>query len=1079
MLTWPWKRSQLVPSGFFVLRTPLLPFERFAVWSDGPDPVRTTDRPDRGPDAARAERARLRARLAAALDEPEVREALFVGSPDLEGAVDLWKQDAESGRGPGLERALVRYFTRMSSRPTPFGLFAGCSLGKIGRRTRLELTGVGEYRRRTELDVRCLSRLRDGVLAEPSVRENLRHTPNSTLHRAAGTIRYVEVPADGRSHPRRLVAVRSNAAIDAVLDHSAPATLAELASVLTDASVPPGDARLFVDELVSHQILVQEIGIPVTGSEGLTGLLDQVRPYGFDNPVLARWEAVAAALAELGASGVGIAPRQYHRIQSSLKELGGSADLNRTFQVQLVKPVVTATLGTTVIDEIIHGIAVLHRLARRRGGTDIETFREDFVRRYGGREVPLLEALDDEIGVGFGATHLTAPLLDCLPFPTLPQPPPEWRGYEDYLLDRLSDLGPDDRELVLDQSDIAAMAERDPPPLADALSVLATVAARGDEALDRGRFQVYLRAVGGPSGAWLLGRFCHADPSLRAEVERHLADEEAHDPEAIWAEVVHLPAGPYGNVVRRPVLRRYEIPYLGASGAAPDRQIPASDLLVAVRAGRVQLRSRRLGRRVIPRLTTAHDFRIRSLPVYRFLCELQFEGVVGGLSWSWGGLAGAPFLPRVRLGRLVFATARWGIGRDELEGLGTVGGEGFSDRVARWRAARRLPRLVQLVDDDKSLAIDFDNALSVEAFADLARIRDHVTLEELFPGPDELCVRGPEGTYVHEVVVPFVAEAGTAAGRRSEHPPGAHGDTVARRSSPGGPRRFPPWSEWLYAKLYAPASVLDDLLRDVIAPLVEWSRQREAIDAWHFVRFGDPDWHLRVRLHGEATHLRGGVHASFEEALVPFLTDGRVWRVQFDTYEREVERYGGPEAVLAAEQIFSADSDMAVEVLSRLPPGDRGEDERWRTAAVATALLLDDLGLSEDEKLFALRDAQQFVATQLNVDGRLRGALGLRFRGERADLEARLQEARTVGPAVGGTVHAIRARSLRLAPAAAELHRLEESGRLWAPVAELAVSYIHMGLNRLLRSSHRRQELVIYDFLSRLQLSRMARRDRG
>ena len=48
-------------------------------------------------------------------------------------------------------------------------------------------------------------------------------------------------------------------------------------------------------------------------------------------------------------------------------------------------------------------------------------------------------------------------------------------------------------------------------------------------------------------------------------------------------------------------------------------------------------------------------------------------------------------------------------------------------------------------------------------------------------------------------------------------------------------------------------------------------------------------------------------------------------------------------------------------------------------------------------------------------------------------------------------------------------------GELQVPITDLAGSYIHMHANRLLRSSARAQELVIYDFLKRIYESRAAR----
>ena len=64
---------------------------------------------------------------------------------------------------------------------------------------------------------------------------------------------------------------------------------------------------------------------------------------------------------------------------------------------------------------------------------------------------------------------------------------------------------------------------------------------------------------------------------LRQHVEGHLRAEEALQPDAVFAEVVHLPEnGRTGNVILRPALRAYEIPYLGQSGVPAERQIPVT-----------------------------------------------------------------------------------------------------------------------------------------------------------------------------------------------------------------------------------------------------------------------------------------------------------------------------------------------------------------------------------------------------------------------------------------------------------------------------------------------------------------------
>ncbi len=114
-------QRDFAPTGFFALRTPLLPFAAFEDWGRG---LRSAQRPADPAQWARDRRA-VRRRLIALLDLPEVREAIFLGSPSLEERMPIWRRDPESEEGRGIELGLVKYVSRMAVRCTPFGLFAG------------------------------------------------------------------------------------------------------------------------------------------------------------------------------------------------------------------------------------------------------------------------------------------------------------------------------------------------------------------------------------------------------------------------------------------------------------------------------------------------------------------------------------------------------------------------------------------------------------------------------------------------------------------------------------------------------------------------------------------------------------------------------------------------------------------------------------------------------------------------------------------------------------------------------------------------------------------------------------------
>src|SRR5204862_6197810 len=151
-------------------------------------------------------------------------------------------------------------------------------------------------------------------------------------------------------------------------------------------------------------------------------------------------------------------------------------------------------------------------------------------------------------------------------------------------------------------------------------------------------------------------------------------------------------------------------------------------------------------------------------------------------------------------------------------------------------------------------------------------------------------------------------------------------------------RRFAPGSEWFYAKLFTGSATADHILTGAIAPIAR------DLPVWFFLRYSDPHWHVRFRVRGEPAGLYGELMPGLAAATRAMLDDGRMWRLQLDTYEREIERYGGPVGIELAERLFCADSACTVDILGMLD-GDAGNDARWRLALRGTDQLLDDLGL--------------------------------------------------------------------------------------------------------------------------------------
>ena len=999
---------------------------------------------------------------------PEVREALFLASPSFLAEVDKWLAGSRSRDATVLKQRLSAYCFRMASRVTPFGLFAGYSIGLIGDHTELRLPPLSQYRRRTRLAGRVVSHLAKRQQQELANCGLGRYRRQSSLWRCGTSWHYIMEADASESGQGRLESVESTDYLDAVLLATANAscTIPDIVSAVVAArpDVTSDEALEFVGELIDNGLLTDDSEPPLTGDDAGDVLLGFLGAAETPGHATATFRRCRSTLRRLDQKGVGQSTRTYRTIISDLGKAAIPIDGQPVFHVDLRKPAPLLRLQAKVIPEILRAAETLRRVGVAAPKSDLDDLRERFLVRFGEREVALLEALDDETGLPFGqAGGDASELARGLDMAAAPVKTYRWGHREQYLFSRVQGtIGGARIEMDLDDTDIRELTPEPQLPFPDAFEVTVVLVAESAMAIDRGDFRVMIRGWWGPSGARLLGRFCH-DPEMREHVCRHLRAEERLDQDAIFADVVFLPSPRMRTLVSRPVLRQHEIPFLARSGASSTDQIPVSDLYLAVRNGSFDLRSRALGRRVIPRLTAAHNFGQSHLPsVYRLLCALQSQDVNYCGFWQWGGLETAAFLPRVTRGRAVLARATWRVGRCEVAELGPERA-GRHAAVEAWRTRRQLPRLVMLIDDEAGteLLLDLDCRSSLDVLTRATRHRPEVRLTEMYPGPEALCVTGAEGRFVHELVLPLVRRERT---RSRTGGPVTSGGSVTRN--------FPPGSEWIYLQLYCGPSVADRIIGEVGGAVLNEAVQAGEVDRWFFIRYRDPDSHLRVRVR-PAPGRGAGLRRALALWAASLLERGVVWRVQESTYVREVERYGGPAGIELAEGIFRADSEAALRLVALCAEVGDGIDRSLVVLRSVDALLSDfDLTLQQKRGLME-RARQQFDSG----DGIRRPAGYDEVRRRCRQYRSAVRQALDIEPGdtlMAETSHVCEHRSSRLRPLAAGVRRLtaDES----APLLRLVLLYVHMSINRQLRVSSRPHETLLYDLLYRVYNERYRRR---
>jgi thiopeptide-type bacteriocin biosynthesis protein len=1040
--------STFATAGFFVLRAPALPFDLLTGW---------------GTPGAGDLLPLLRERLAGLVCRPDVREALLLAAPAVEERLDEWRD----GRLPSedarkIERTLVRYLERMCWRSTPFGLFAGTATGTVGQSTDLALGPRDRQGRLTRLDAEYLSALAVALARDPKVQPRLRYRPTRCRYRR-GTDRRVFIAAqrDGDGTARSLTMAES-VALDLILsqaDQGATSDELALALYASGLVLERAQADQLVAALIRADVLVDDLDLPIVGTDPLNHLIAQLQSIQ-DNAAAGVLAKVRDRLMVLDDRDQPSSRADYQAVMDLLAPLPHRPTLSRLFHVILKHEIRSAELDVRITREVLAGADALLRLVPKELAA-LADFRKAFSARYDRQEIPLMEALDEFVGIGFDPARSTLteipPLLHDLVIaaPASNESVP-WGPLQRWLTQQVMEAartGLD--EITLTDSVLQEIGGR-PPLLADSFAVIGSLHAGGAAPPDPRDHRFHVRQVVGPTGGATLARFCALDPLLAANLQALVAREAELAADDILAEVVFCAHPRMGNVAARAPLRRFEIPMSGAFTSAGVTPIPLEDLLVSVHGQRVLLRSRSLGKNVRPRLTYADNTELPGIPAYRFLASLaQSEG--GSAVWSWGALEHLAQLPRVVYGRCILALARWRFEPDEIERLRKLNrsGDAFTG-LRRLREARRLPRWVMLVERDRQLPIDLENPLSFDAFLQVVG-PGPAAVEEMFPGPGGPFVASPEGGHAHEMVLPFLRQQALA-----EAMPPAPLPSVALR--PPRPRDLPrfPGGDWLYAKLYCSVASTDRVLREVVFPLVQ--QTEGTVSRWFFLRYGDPDWHLRLRFHGDPVALRDLVLPTLHQLTA---AAGRhdVHRVTLDSYDPEHERYGGSETMAMVERVFQHDSEAAV-LLSILYPTDA--EARWCLTLLGMYRLLVAFGLDRSERLEVASAARDKFTQEAGLIGRDGRVLGQRFRETRSLLAEVFDAGLAPDHRLRAGVDVLDQRDRDLAPLAIELIGAwsDEGGA--DTRKRITASLLHMHANRVLPSHHRLQEAFLCDFLTRL-----------
>jgi len=281
-------------------------------------------------------------------------------------------------------------------------------------------------------------------------------------------------------------------------------------------------------------------------------------------------------------------------------------------------------------------------------------------------------------------------------------------------------------------------------------------------------------------------------------------------------------------------------------------------------------------------------------------------------------------------------------------------------------------------------------------------------------------------------------------------------------------RTFIIGDEWLYYKLYTGKNTADTLLLTCLYPLIEDLLQKKVIDKWFFIRYGDPDFHLRVRVHLSGISDVSSVIMQFNPELNKLFDQGFIWKVQLDTYDREIERYH-PLGIGLAEELFFHDSEQLIGLLKL---NLENENMKWLMALKSIDSFMNALNFGIEEKLLIMESFKNEFQREFGIVGKYKRQIDKKYRQNRKLIEDFLRVPHGGPENWDPVINLIKKTNNQTKEPIHSL--LSIQNKIGNDFPKLFGGVIHMSMNRIFKSMNRLHEAVCYDFLYRFYRSSLA-----
>ena len=679
-------------------------------------------------------------------------------------------------------------------------------------------------------------------------------------------------------------------------------------------------------------------------------------------------------------------------------------------------------------ENIIEAIEFLNNVRQNPKNNELEDFRNKFVEKYDGKIVPLCLVMDPELGIGYGNLENIAEDNSHINFLNTRReinfPVIHYTDFHKFLLNNI--LNGDVIDLINYDREVTKGTSMNLPNSLSAIYHLY-------------KNHPVLELTGGCTANALLGRFTLSSTELEKLAKDIVKIEAEANPDIMFFDICYQAETKIDNVNRRKHIYPNELPLLTWSCNSSPLEI--NDILVALSGREIVLWSQKENKRIIPRIASAYNYSRSDLSVYRFLCDLQHQGLNTNLNLNVAGIfPGLLKYPRIKYKQVIVSPAMWQVPTVLMEKCAELI-ETKKNRLNTWLREQHIDFIFKAGISDQQLFFNPGLDADIDAFLsflDQNKGKPIYITEALISAGDEIKSENG-GVYSGQFIVSYfhkklIYHAYTALFNKQRQP-------IQEVFFPG--------DEWLYFEIYCHQNCSNLILNRIRNEFI--SHHKKILDKWFFLRCEHPKSHIRLRLNTKNA-VQNELIQSLRNVLKPLCVDGFVTDIQIKTYFRETERYG--EAGLEImEQLFFVDSKYVILLLDDV----YDIPEMYNMTLCFMQMVLNSwMPEIDDQIVFTKKMASNFSA-EFAMDSHILKEINANYK--KLKMPAGIKPGlpfKTPIKEYGRLLQRI---------------KLNGAGSTKTPIL---ADILHMHINRVFYSRQRFHEMVLYQYLTKLLLSKRA-----